>query len=124
MKTKELIKMLKDADPSGELHVRMDGSIPLYAYRIPGYYDGAYAYIDENGNYTLSTEGDKVEIDSLDVYSFVDDNMDENTKWEDIEKKFKFKLTYFYKEHRDQKSNVILKKAKEAFDEIKKYEKL
>ena len=35
MKTKDFIKMLQDADPSGELHVRMQGGIPRFAIRNP-----------------------------------------------------------------------------------------
>jgi len=35
MKTKELIKILQKADPSGEAHVRMDGGVPTYANTKP-----------------------------------------------------------------------------------------
>lgn len=44
--------------------------------------------------------------------------MNRKTKWEEIEKKFKFDLTYSIKEHRDERSNYILKQAKEAYNDI------
>ena len=50
MKTSEFIKMLQEADPSGEAHVRMYGGVPKFAELKPGYWDGPYSYIDEEGN--------------------------------------------------------------------------
>lgn len=44
--------------------------------------------------------------------------MTRNTKWEEVEKKFKFDLTYSIKEHRDERVNSILKQAKEAYDSM------
>ena len=89
MKTKEFIEMLQKADPSGEAHVRMDGGIPYYAEGKPGYYDGPYSYIDEDGNYTYSSAGTKVDIYTKDIFDFVDDIVSRNpdTTWEDVEKK-------------------------------------
>jgi len=63
MKTKDLIKQLQKADPSGELHVRMsNGGMPDFVRVLPGYYDGGYWYIDDAGIMTYTTVGDKVEI--------------------------------------------------------------
>lgn len=51
MKTKKLIKILQDADPSGECHVRllsgdMDGDkCGFYTEHKPDYYDGPYSYL-------------------------------------------------------------------------------
>jgi hypothetical protein len=58
MTTKEFIKILQDADPSGEAHIRMEGGIPMYAELKAGYWDGPYAYI-EDGKYVYSAEGSK-----------------------------------------------------------------
>ena len=51
MTTSQFIKMLQEADPSGEAHIRMEGGIPLFAELKPGYWDGPYEYIDEDDNY-------------------------------------------------------------------------
>ena len=54
MTTSQFIKMLQEADPSGEAHIRMDGGIPLFAELKPGYWDGPYEYIDEELRNTKS----------------------------------------------------------------------
>lgn len=48
MKTKDFIKMLQKADPTGEHHVRLGGVI-FDAALVAGYYDGPNCYVDENG---------------------------------------------------------------------------
>jgi len=69
MKTSEFIKMLQEADPSGEAHIRMEGGIPRFAELKEGYWDGPYSYLDEEGNWVYSTEGNKwifiVQIDMI-----------------------------------------------------------
>ena len=96
MTTKEFIKMLQDADPTGESHVRMYGGVPIGAARIPGYYDGNYAYIDENDNYVSTMKGSKVDIYCRDYVDIISDYYDEDkTKeenWEIIKSKFVFDL--------------------------------
>jgi hypothetical protein len=124
MKTKEFIEMLKKADPSGEAHVRMNGGIPFSVEHKEGYWDGPYSYIDEEGNYVYSIENSKVDVYSIDIMEFVDRNFDLHTPghntWEDIEKKFKFKLGgYVNNGQRNERELSILKEAKEAFDELK-----
>ena len=118
MTTLEFIEILKKADPSGEAHIRMEGGIPLFAELKPGYWDGPYSYIDKDDNYVYTSAGSKVDIYCVDIWDFVDRNMNRNTKWEEIEKKFKFELTYSIKEHRDERANSILKQAKEAYNDI------
>ena len=62
MKTKELIKLLQEEDPSGELHVRVrEAGMPTSACCYPGYYDGGYAY-EEDGKMVLTKTGSKVDI--------------------------------------------------------------
>lgn len=118
MTTSEFIEILKKADPSGDAHIRMEGGIPLFAELKPGYWDGPYSYIDKDDNYVYTSAGSKVDIYCVDIWDFVERNMNRNTKWEEIEKKFKFELTYSIKEHRDERANSILKQAKEAYSDI------
>jgi hypothetical protein len=120
MTTKEFIKMLQEADPSGECHVRMPGGIPMYAEHKEGYWDGPYSYINEEGQYVYTTQGSKVDIHIYDIEDFVESNYSMGKTWEDIEKLFVFDLTYSIKEHRDERANRILKEAKEAFEYIDK----
>jgi len=116
MKTKEFIKMLQDADPSGEAHVRLEGGVPKFAELKPGYWDGPYKYIDEDGNYVYSTKGNKVDIWSTEIWDFVENLHMRNTTWEEIKVKFKFEGI-----DKDRIERVLLE-AKEAFDDITKIE--
>ena len=119
MKTKDFIKMLNEADPSGESHIRMEGGIPVCAELKPGYWDGPYTYTDEEGNYVTSSQGSKVDIHCMDIDDFIESNYRDNIEWEEIESKFKFDLTWSNKDQRDEKANSILKKAKESYLETK-----
>ena len=112
--------MLQEADPEGEGFIRMEGGIPTFAEPKEGYWDGPYSYIDEEGNYTYSTEGYKVDIYCMDIWDYVENNVDENTSWEELKIKFKFKLGYSENESRIES---ILKTAKEAYDYISDMEK-
>ena len=109
--------MLQEADPSGEAHIRMEGGIPLFAELKPGYWDGPYAYIDEDDNYVTSTEGDKIDIHCLDIEGFIERN--DHLLWEELKEKFIFKFTYVNKKERE---DGVLKIAKEAYDEHIKIE--
>lgn len=71
MKTKDFIKMLQEADPTGECHVRLDGGIPRFAERKEGYWDGPYQFIDEDGNLVISIKNDKVDIHAMDSEDFI-----------------------------------------------------
>ncbi len=119
MTTKEFIKILQDADPSGEGHIRMSGGIPYAAIEKEGYWDGPYSYIDQDGNYVYTTKGYKVDIYCTEIYDFVEDNTRRGkTTWEDIESKFKFELGYSNAGQRNEREESILKQAKEAYDSI------
>lgn len=123
MTTKEFIKMLQDADPTGEGHIRMEGGIPYAAIEKEGYWDGPYSYIDKDGNYVYTTKGYKVDIYCTDVYDFVEENFSRGkTKWEDIEPKFKFELGSNKIPHVAEKEDRILKKARDAYDSISEVE--
>ena len=120
MKTKELIEILKKADPSGECHVRMSGGIPKYAYTLPGYYDGSYQYIDEDNNFVTSTMGTKVDLYTIDIWDYVSDLIDDGEDWESIKSKFKFDMGNMLSNDNNKKYRIdpVLKRAKDASDEI------
>lgn len=123
MTTKEFIKMLQDADPSGESHIRMSGGIPYAAIEKEGYWDGPYTYIDKDGNYVYTTKGTKVDIYCTDIWDFVDEKINRGaTKWEDVESKFKFELGYANSSQRNERELKVLDEAKKAFNEINEIE--
>jgi len=71
MTTSELIKLLQKEDPSGRLHVRVGNGTPIGVEQKPGYWDGAYSYIDTDGNYIISVKDTKIDIDTIDVEGFI-----------------------------------------------------
>jgi hypothetical protein len=121
MKTKDLIKILQEADPSGECHVRVNtesgSGAPVWAEKKEGYWDGYYSYI-EDGVMHFSTAGNKVD---LVVMNEEDWAMNYPETWEE---KIDFHFeNYVYKEHRDEKIEMIKKAMSETSDEIKEIEK-
>jgi len=126
MKTKEFIEILQKADPSGEAHIRMpDGSIPYYAELKPGYYDGPYSYLDENGKWIYTTNGMKVDVYSCEKYSFAWDLVGETNPWvvteeeawNHVKKHFDVTTTYFYEKDRLERTEGFFKEVREAFDD-------
>lgn len=121
MKTKDLIKMLQEADPKGEGHVRMAGGVPYYAESKEGYWDGPYSYIDENGNYVYSIQGYKIDLCCKDIQDFVCDEIgiDADYPWEKIKEKFKFEIGgYSIESQRNERAESVLKEARETYDMI------
>ena len=110
--------MLQEADPSGEAHIRMSGGIPFAAERKPGYWDGPYSYIDEEGAWNYSTQNDKVDIHCTEIDDYVYDMLNSYRilPWEEVESKFKFSLGYSIESQRKERENSILKQAKAAYD--------
>ncbi len=122
MTTKEFIKMLQDADPSGEAHIRMEGGVPYSAQLKPGYYDGPYSYIDEEGNFCQTTKGEKVDLYCKDSYDIISDYYDEDKtpeeNWEVIENKFKFDYNaYSDKGQRTERQEQYMKGVYKQFEE-------
>ncbi len=121
MTTSEFIKLLKEADPSGKAHIRIDGDVPYFAELKEGYWDGPYNYINNKGQWVHSTEGSKVDIYSRTkediVYEIVDkwNPFLETTEglWEAVKEKFVFKLTYV---HNNERVDRFLEDIKETFD--------
>ena len=113
MKTKDFIKMLERADPTGEAHIRMDGGIPVAALKVPGYYDGAYCYFDDNNNYVTADRDDKVDIYCVDVVDYVFDLPDELTL-DEIKSRFIFDLydSNWSNKNRIERTNSLIEKSK------------
>lgn len=126
MKTSEFIKLLQDADPSGETHIRLDGGIPYYVEPKPGYYDGPYSYLDDDGNWVYTTQGDKIDIycyEPEDIAEKVLYQWNEYTEgtddlWDKVKAKFKFRLTYAIEEHRKEREDAFLKPVKQFLDDM------
>jgi len=118
MKTKEFIKMLQDADPSGEAHIRMDGGIPTYAELKEGYWDGPYTYLNDKGDYVTSIKGNKVDIHCVDMDDYVETLFDitDPNNWEHIKSKIKFEFNMYCDSGKD-RIEGILKQAKIFYDE-------
>lgn len=82
MKTKEVIKLLQDADPSGELECFGCGNSDItYVDCLPAYYDGSGQLIirDEKGRVIgakFLRSGNKVCIRTMDIEDALWDNPD------------------------------------------------
>ena len=123
MTTKEFIEILQKADPSGNGHLRMSDGIPKYAESKPGYWDGPYQYLDEEGNFVTSIDGYKVDIHCVSIEDYAC-NLSKFEKWEDIENKFRFKLGgYSDKNQRDDRIKNYIETAREAWEGMKGIEK-
>jgi hypothetical protein len=110
MKTKELIKLLQEADPNGESYVRIDGGIPVYVERKPGYYDGSYSYYDEDRKYCISKMDSKVDIHTTAIFDYVVDNMGSfpnNKSIEEVLDKFNFYLSENEEQNNKEKERYV-----------------
>lgn len=77
MRVKDFIKMLEETDPTGEGFIMMsDGEVPHFFQQKPGYYDGAYSYLTEDGRMIRSTKENKVDTYSRGIDYVV---------WEDLD---------------------------------------
>lgn len=86
MKTKELIKQLQEADPSGELECAIGGNIDIFAvYVTPAYYDGYLEILERDHSQDpyynvcggiITGEGDKVKIEAYSIEDAILDNID------------------------------------------------
>lgn len=82
MKTRELIKQLHSADPTGEEEVCVGNADIHYVQHSPAYYDGCLEVLirDPNNEYyniigaELRAEGNKIVINTLDIQSAIFDN--------------------------------------------------
>ena len=123
MKTKDFIKMLQEEDPSGECHIRMNGGFPYHVEQKQGYWDGAYSYIDDDGNFVTSIEDWKLDIFSMDINDFVEQKFDDGdpNNWEKIKNKLKFELyPYANPEQRKEKEEQVIAKARKMWEEMER----
>ena len=67
MKSKNIIKELKEIDPSGETHVRFEGGELIGFERKEGYYDGAYIYKNEDDKLVITDKDEKIDAHFEDI---------------------------------------------------------
>lgn len=120
MTTSEFIEILKKEDPSGNAHIRMNGGIPIGAELKPGYWDGPYSYFDKEGNWVKSSEGQKVDIITIDKEDFICEMLGryKNPSWEEVKSRFKFQLGY---SSANQREEDFLRSAKETYDDMTEF---
>lgn len=121
MKTKDFIKMLQQEDPSGEGYIRLDGDIPFCAVAKEGYWDGAYQYIDEDGNWVVSTRNYKVDIYTTSPFDFIEQHYDESKtsedNWNFIINKVKFDYAGYATDIASQKVDRVIERFRKSFDD-------
>lgn len=95
MKTKDLIKMLQDVDPSGETEVCVDNLDIYFAERKPAYWDGRLQLLirDESkkpfyhvAGAKVISSGDKIELHTMGVEDVIENDPDAIVDLTDIEK--------------------------------------
>lgn len=70
MKVKDMITMLQSCNP--ESHLRGPLGVITFLEEKEGYWDGAYDYIDEDGNWVKTTKGSKVDIHCMEYLDHVE----------------------------------------------------
>lgn len=121
MKTKELIKQLQEADPSGECHVRINNEPICSVYSLPGYWDGPYNYLEwdkdrKNPTWIQSTKGDKVDIATVDLFWLAEWY---NGDWKKMKNHIKVEYDYLDKKHENH-FYVLAKKECDEYNKIMK----
>jgi len=120
MKTKELIKLLQEFDPSGECHVRISGREgPVISVdEKEGYWDGPYSYLEKNeeGNWIWveSIKEHKVDIYTMEMFDFVERFKGD---FNEVKKHIRFEYDGYDKVTQGQKKENFLKNVKEDCDE-------
>jgi hypothetical protein len=100
--------------------VRFPSGVPVSCERKPGYWDGPYEYIDEEGNWVYSSKDTKVDIYCVDIEEYISEMIDTYSipAWEEISKKFIFSLTYSIPAQRKEREECVLRTAKKVYDEL------
>jgi hypothetical protein len=124
MKTKKLIKLLQEADPTGEGYVRINSEPILFCEPKEGYWDGPYNYLEKtkDGKYIWveSTKGYKIDIRTIDMFDFID-RFDGNL--EEVKKHIKVEYTYLDDEREKAFMESVEKTCKEYNEIIEKINK-
>jgi len=89
MKSKDLIKLLQEEDPTGEEEVVIGNSDICSVASLPGYYDGSYSLLvkDESGDIIgaeYRSDGSKLCIYTMDWYDVLSDIPDAPIKVVDV----------------------------------------
>lgn len=112
--------MLQEEDPEGEGYLRCPGGIPYMAEMKPGYWDGPYSYIDEEGNHVTTSQGYKVDLYFMDVDDFVSEhfNLHDPNNWEKIRSKIKCDFdNYSNESNRKEREECLIKSFRRAWEE-------
>lgn len=122
MKTKDLIKMLQEEDPTGESHVRIDGGAISHCEGKPGYWDGAYSYF-EDGVYVVSTLDYKIDIITRDIDDFIWNLNEQGFSLDEVKEKIRCDYNYCDKKHEENFWKHVEKEyneAKKCIDQLNK----
>lgn len=130
MKTKDFIKILQEADPSGEGYVRLPcGGAIRFVEAKEGYWDGPYSYIDEDGKYVSSTQGYKIDVYTKEPTDFIWEDLEWNSYQENVDglfDKLKENFVFKYGYHPDstkERIDSFFKGMKEDLDRYIEYKK-
>ena len=73
MESGKLIEMIKESDPEGTTQVTLGGDAVWFVERLPGYYDGSFAYLENDNKFVVTDKGDidKVIINPMGLEDFL-----------------------------------------------------
>jgi len=125
MKSKRLIELLQNLDPSGEINVTTGGYAITHVDRLEGYYDGPGIYL-QDGRFVIDDQDDKIVIHTIDAEDFIWDEDGDYSKIdlkirygkEDRLKSFqKFSEDFkrFHKQSIEEHTFQVLKKIQEGY---------
>jgi GrpB-like predicted nucleotidyltransferase (UPF0157 family) len=122
MKTKELIKLLQEEDPSGELECNVDGKDIYFVEKIPGYYDGAYKVLirddSKKNQYNINgisirRDGWKVVLKTMGYDDVLLDNPDAIVEYSDLQTKQQYEESV---ESTRKENRELIEKVTKQFD--------
>lgn len=123
MKTKDLIKELQELDPSGELQV--DGILEVDL--LPGYWDGPCYYKDEDGNFVIDYNNEKIVLYHLYFDDFFWNNDKSKLKVLDevhigvkTEKDYYDMIEEIHKQKKEFKQDSLQRQLPEILNKLKK----
>lgn len=122
MKTKELIRLLQEEDPSGELECNVDGKDIYFVEKLPGYYDGAYKVLirDETkknqyniDGISIRRDGFKIRLNTMGYDEVLLDNPDAIVEYSDTQTKQHYEESV---ENCRKENREMIYKVKRQFD--------
>lgn len=120
MKTKDLIKELQKADPSGETHAAIGNSDIMCVERLPAYYDGSLQVISYNEKgYPVSAKyhrkGEKVSITSWAISDIIGDRQNFEIDYSELHETTRESTKKWHDEIRDWHKKLDLQLELENF---------